>query len=248
MKSSLSGNVALVTGAARGIGRAVTKRFAEAGAQVVAIDVIEDELEMFVAEQRAAGYSVTAARADISCEQQVNLLVKQVLADHGRIDVLANVAGVIQEATCEETLISDWDRILGVNLRGPFLLCKAVIPGMKIAGGGSIINVSSRSGIEGTADLPAYSASKFGLEGLSRSLALDLAPFGIAVNTITPGVPTHTAMSETTYGPEMRKIWRDPYLITPAFLYLAIQTSAGVTNQRIDAWQLSEQLRNEDSL
>lgn len=248
MTTSLNGKVALVTGAARGIGRAVARRFAEAGARVIAIDVIDNELDISTAELREAGYLVDAVPADISCDQQVTRLIQQVLGDHGQIDVLANVAGVIQSATCEETLVADWDRILGVNLRGPFLLCKAVIPAMKIAGAGSIINVSSRSGIEGTANLPAYSASKFGLEGLSRCLALDLSSSGIAVNTITPGVPTHTAMSETTYGPEMRKVWRDPYLITPAFLYLATQTSAGVTNQRIDAWKLSEQLRNEGAL
>jgi NAD(P)-dependent dehydrogenase (short-subunit alcohol dehydrogenase family) len=241
----LAGRVAIVTGAARGIGRAVARRFAEEGATVVAVDVVADELHAVAAEGRAAGLDLTAAPADVTREDDVARVVADALAAHGRVDVLANVAGIIIETTVEDTTPAAWDRVLAVNLRGPFLLCRAVAPHLRSAGRGSIINVSSRSGIEGSATLPAYVASKFGLEGLSRSLALDLGPHGVAVNTITPGTPTHTSMSEITYPPEMRKVWRDPYLITPAFVHLAVQTPAGLHDRRVDAWALSEQLRRE---
>jgi len=241
----LTGRVAIVTGAARGIGRAVVRRFAEEGATVVGVDIVADELLRHVADLAEAGYPVSAAVADITLEADAARVVADAVAAHGRVDVLANVAGIIVETTVEATTPEAWDRVLAVNLRGPFLLCRAVAPHLRAAGRGSIINVSSRSGIEGSANLPAYVASKFGLEGLSRSLALDLGPDGIAVNTITPGTPTHTAMSEITYSPEMRKVWRDPYLITPAFVHLAVQTPAGLHDRRVDAWALSEQLRND---
>ena len=235
----LRGRVALVTGAARGIGRAVARRYLEEGAVVVAIDRVADELEAEVAGWRAAGHAAHAVPADVTSEADVARVVAEAVAAHGGVDVLANVAGVIVEAGLEATDPATFDRVLAVNLRGPYLLCRAVAPHMKRAGRGAIHNVSSRSGIEGSATLPAYVASKFGLEGLTRSLALELAPFGVAAFTLTPGTPTHTAMSETTYGPEARAVWRDPYLITPAFVDLALRPAGSPGDARVDAWALS---------
>jgi len=239
----LAGRVAIVTGAARGIGRAVMRRFAREGAVVYAVDRIEDELTSEVDALRAEGANAFVAALDITDPAAVDELMSRIERDAQRLDVVANVAGIIALETLEATSTETFDAILAVNLRGPFLMMRAAIPLLRRSGGGSIINVSSRAGTVGSLRESAYCASKFGLEGLSRAAALELESDGIAVNTITPGVPTHTAMSETTYGPEARAQWRDPDVITPAFVHLALQTPVGIHDQYVNAWTLSERLR-----
>lgn len=241
----LDGRVALLTGAARGIGRAVMRRFAAEGAVVYAADVIADELDREVDDLRREGYRVTACPGDVASEADTAALVERIVDEQGRLDVLANIAGIIFLKSLEDTSVADWDRLLAINLRGPFLLARAAAPHMKRAGRGAIINVSSRAGVVGSAREAAYCASKFGVEGLSRAIARDLEPHGVAVNSITPGIPTHTAMSETTYDAEARKIWKDPAVIAPAFVHLALQTPTGIHNQYVNAWELSERLRQE---
>ena len=241
----LAGKIAIVTGAARGIGRAVARAYAREGAIVYGADRIADELEAEMLGLRGAGLEAHAITTDLLEPDSVTNLVERVLSEHGRVDVLANVAGVIVEKHLTDTTLEDWDFVLGINLRGPFLTCRAVAPAMKAAKSGSIINVSSRAGVIGFAHEIAYCASKFGLEGLSRAIAQDLMPFNIAVNTITPGTPTQTSMSEQTYSAETRKLWRDPLLITPAFVHLALQTASGVHDQYVNAWETSERLRAE---
>ena len=241
----LAGRVALVTGAASGIGRAVARAFAAEGAAVHAVDVAADSLAALIDALRADGLTASPAVADISVPEVVERWVAQVLDASGRIDCLANIAGVISSQPVEEVSLAEWDRILGINLRGTFLCARAVVPAMKRRGSGSIINVSSRAGAMGFAGMTAYCASKFGVEGLSRALAQELAPHGIAVNTITPGTPVHTAMSETTYSPEQRKIWRDPAVIAPAFVHLALQGPDGLNDRYVNAWDLTQELEAE---
>lgn len=238
----LEGKVCIVTGAARGIGRAVARAFAAEGAIVYGADQVAAELESEMSALRVKGLRATAVPTDLMNPADIQALINRAFAEQGRVDVLANVAGVIEVKHLEETTIEDFDQIISVNLRGPFLSCKAVAQIMKKQGSGSIINVSSRAGVMGFADEIAYCASKWGLEGLSRAIADDLGPFGIAVNTITPGTPTHTSMSEKTYSEETRKIWRDPADIAPAFVHLALQTPQGIHNQYVNAWELSQQL------
>lgn len=241
----LGARIAIVTGASRGIGRAVARRFAQEGAVVYAVDLVEDELVSECDALCADGHQVTACPADVADAASVDGLVRRVANEAGRIDVLANVAGLIFRQSIDETTVEAWDRLLAVNLRGPFLLCRAVAPHMKRARRGSIINVSSRAATVGSPGEAAYCASKFGIEGLSRAVARDLEPFGIAVNSITPGVPTRTAMSEVTYDEAARRAWKDPDVITPAFVHLGSQTATGIHDQYVDAWRLSERLRSQ---
>ena len=243
MTRRLQDRVAIVTGAARGIGRAVARAYAHEGAHVIAVDRIADELRAVTDTIRAAGESAHPIAIDLTDPTAADHVVAATLAIANRIDILANVAGVIREVPLEETSDDIWNLTLAVNLTAPFRLCRAVAPVMKRAGRGSILNVSSRAGTMGVDREIAYCASKFALEGMSRALSQELAPHGIAVNTITPGVPLHTAMSETTYGPEHRAIWRDPVVITPAFVHVALQTPSGIHDQHVNAWRLSEALR-----
>jgi NAD(P)-dependent dehydrogenase (short-subunit alcohol dehydrogenase family) len=235
--------VAIVTGAARGIGRAVTRAYVNEGARVVAVDHMAEELAAVVDALNASSEQVYPLAADLTEVTTADRVVAAALALGDRIDVLANVAGIIREVPLEETSDEVWNLTLAVNVSAPFRLCRAVAPVMKRAGKGSILNVSSRAGTMGVEREVAYCASKFALEGMSRALAQELAPFGIAVNTITPGVPLHTAMSETTYGPEHRAIWQDPAVITPAFVHVALQSPSGLHDQHVNAWRLSEALR-----
>ena len=239
----LRGRVAIVTGAARGIGRAVARRYARERAIVYAVDRVADELASETQALRAEGCTVVAVALDVTDPAAVVALLERVDREAGRLDVLANVAGIIALERVDTTSVETFDAILAVNLRGPFLLMRAAVPLLRRSGGGVILNVSSRAGIVGSALEAAYCASKFGLEGLSRAAARDLEGDGIVVNTVTPGTPTRTAMSETTYGPEARAQWRDPDVITPAFVHLASQTPTGIHDQRVDAWALSERLR-----
>ena len=239
----LAGKVAIVTGAARGIGLAVARAYAHQGARVHGVDLLEDELACEMSAIAGRGGHAVAHPTDVASEDQVDTVVRSIIDSQGRIDVLANVAGIITLKSIEDTSAADWDRILNVNLRGTFLFCRAVAPAMKQEGAGSIINTSSRAGSMGFANEVAYCASKFGVEGLSRALALEVAPAGIAVNTITPGTPVKTAMSRITYDEELRLRWRDPAVIAPAFVHLALQTPAGIHDRYVDAFALSEELR-----
>ncbi len=130
-----------------------------------------------------------------------------------------------------------------MNLRGAFLCTRAVARGMKERRSGAIINVSSNAGVRGGNDESAYCASKFGIEGFSRALAIEFAPYNVSVNTVTPGHPMHTSMSEITYGAEQRRIWKDPAELAPAFVHLALQDASGLNDRHVRAWDLVVELR-----
>jgi NAD(P)-dependent dehydrogenase (short-subunit alcohol dehydrogenase family) len=244
MSGRLSGKVAIVTGGARGIGRAVVRAFAAEGAFVHAIDRVGAELEVVARQCCASGGHVTAWELDLRDAQAVARTFEGIERIAGRVDVLVNNAGVIFFKPIEVTLVEDWDNLLAINLRGPFLCARAVAPGMKARRSGAIINVSSNAGVKGGNDETAYCASKFGIEGFSRALAVEMAPYNVSVNTITPGHPVHTAMSETTYGPEQRQIWKDPVEIAPAFVHLALQDAAGLNDRYVRAWDLVQELQS----
>jgi 3-oxoacyl-[acyl-carrier protein] reductase len=205
---ALSGQIALVTGASQGIGRAIALHFAEAGAHVVvnywagdsADRRQEANAQAVLDEISANGGVATRIEADVSNVDDVTKMVERVISSHGRVDVLVNNAGILPPfAPVADLPLDEWHRVLAVNLTGPFLCCKAVLPHMLSAGRGKIITISSELAFVGRAELAHYCASKAGLIAFTKSLAREVGPKGIQVNAIAPG-PTDTPMT----GPRAR--------------------------------------------
>ncbi|UOQ59214.1 glucose 1-dehydrogenase [Leucobacter rhizosphaerae] len=177
----LNDKIALVTGAAGGIGRATAERFAEEGAIVIAADL-----------RPGSAYEsdrITAVELDVTSEEAWGRVVDAIIAEHGRIDVLFNNAGIVQSYEPVATIaLDDWRSVIDVNLNGVFYGCRAVIPHMQAAGGGSIINTSSIWGIAGAAGVAAYTASKGAVRLLSKNVALSYIGDGIRCNSLHPGL------------------------------------------------------------
>lgn len=186
---NLNGKTAIVTGGAQGIGAAIAFRLAEAGATVVIADKNADQAESTAREIAGGGYHACAFSCDVSIESEVNQLVKNAAETTGGIDILVNNAGIFPSMPLHETTSADFDRVMAVNLRGAFLCCREVSRQMiQQDRGGSIINIASIDAIHpSAAGLIAYDASKSGILGLTRSLALELGKHGIRANAIAPG-------------------------------------------------------------
>ena len=183
-----AGCVALITGAASGIGRASLLRLAQEGAAVVGCDVDQRGLDEACASATALGGRCDVVRGDLRKLDQIESLVRRVLETHGRVDILANVAGMHDGFVALHELSDDeWDRVLGVNLTAPMLLCRAVLPHIRAAGGGAIVNVASIAALGGNGGV-AYAVSKHGLLGLSKSIASMYRDEGIRYNVICPGL------------------------------------------------------------
>jgi NAD(P)-dependent dehydrogenase (short-subunit alcohol dehydrogenase family) len=190
----LRGKVALVTGAAGGIGRETARLLAEEGAAVAAADVRHDEAEATAATARQEGVAALAVAVDVTQEASVDAAVRAVEGTLGPVDVLVNSAGLYRVGGLEAVTPEAWDALLDVNLRGTFLVCRAVLPGMLERGRGSVVNLSSISGrTKATLAAPSYVASKAGVIGLTMSLAAQAAPRGVRVNAVAPG-PADTDM------------------------------------------------------
>lgn len=183
MSGELTGRTALVTGAARGLGAAYARGLHAAGANVVVADVLDAGADL------AAELGARARFVPLDVTDEAGWDAAVTAADEfGGVDVLVNNAGIVNAAPIEHFTTAKWDAVIAVNLTGTFLGCRAVVPGMKARGGGSIINISSVEGMRGSPRLHGYTAAKFGVRGLSQSLAVELGPAGIRVNSVHPGL------------------------------------------------------------
>ena len=233
--------VAFVTGAASGIGRATAAAFAAEGARVVILDRDEAALRGTAAAVRAAGGTVLAIACDVAEPAQVEAAVARTVEAFGRLDIAFNNAGVENKAApVAEIGLAEWDRILGINLRGTFLCMKHELAQMVRQGGGVVINTSSGAGVRGVAGGAAYAASKHAIIGLTRSAALDYAKSNIRVNAILPGNIETPMMDRFTGGDIQKAIDLEPVgrlgkpaEIAEAVLWMSADLGAFVTGASI---------------
>ncbi len=187
MSGRLSGRTALVTGASRGIGEAIALALGEAGANLALVARDENQVKVVIQKARRLGVRAEGFSADVSSESDVDRLRDMALARLGRIDIVVNNAGVNIRKPLTEFTTSEITRVLDTNLLGPFLVCRAFVPQMKGRRYGRIINTTSTMSHVATANRTAYAASKAGLLGFTKALAIELAPESITVNGISPG-------------------------------------------------------------
>jgi 3-oxoacyl-[acyl-carrier protein] reductase len=202
----LKGKVALVTGAARGIGKQIALRFAEEGADIAFTDLVIDEIgEQTRKELEEKGARVLAIASNAADFEQAHQAVEQVVAQFGHLDILVNNAGITKDGLMLRMSEAQWDAVLTVNLKSAFNFIHAVSPVMLRQRGGSIINISSIVGVHGNAGQCNYSASKAGMIGLAKSIAAELGPKGVRANVVAPGFIL-TEMTEKL-GPDVLKQW-----------------------------------------
>ena len=225
MTARLQDKVALITGAARGMGRAHAVRLAQEGADIVAVDLARDEpglaysqgtpdeLTETVALVEGAGRKALARTADVRDQAALDAIVAEATETFGGIDILVSNAGISSQAAATDLTDADWERVLGVNLVGAWHAAKAVIPGMVERGRGSIVFISSVAGLQGAPHQAHYVASKHGIQGLVGALANELGPQGIRVNSVNPGtVDTEMALNDhllRNYFPDLANPTKD---------------------------------------
>lgn len=241
MSRSHEDKTAVVTGAARGIGQAISRGLAERGASVVGIDL--DDLSETAALVNSVGGRWLGLRADVTSQEDVARIAAEVTAHFGACDVLVNNAGIYPRVAWDDLDYATWKRFFRVNLDSQFLMCKAFVPGMKAKSWGRIVNITSDSIQLATSAATSYKASKMGVIGFTRGLAGDLAPYGITVNaaspsiTRTPGILEHAgeARLNEIAGRQLIKKIAVPDDVVGTILFLTSEDSHFVTGQTIFA-------------
>ena len=241
MRGRLDSRVALVTGAGQGIGKAIGLGLANEGAAVVVTDINAANADAVADEIAAAGGQALSLGLDVADEAAVQTTVATALEQFGRLDILVNNAGIYPASPVEEMPEDEWDRVIGVNLTGTFLCSRAVAPHMLAQRSGRIISLASGRALQGARNGAHYAATKAGIIGFSRSLALELSPSGITVNVICPGI-TDTAqprghMAEEDIFAQARaiplgRIGEPADLVGPA-IFLASDAAGFITGQTI---------------
>lgn len=232
----LKGKVAMVTGAGRGIGKAISLRFAEEGANLILCARTATKLQEVADAVRAAGRSCLSAVVDVTKEDEVAGLVKRGIEQFGQIDVLVNNAGISNPKPFLETTNGDWDEALRVNLMGIIYCTRAVLPGMLQRGAGSVVNIASAAGLRGLPGSPAYTASKSAVIGLTHSIAEELGGKGVRLNVVCPG-PIKTELLDSSAVKDF-VLKNKAHLLPPedvagTVLYLASSLSGGLNSQEI---------------
>lgn len=239
MSVELTGRMALVTGGGRGIGRALALALVEAGADVAVADVDLPAAEAVVAEIAASGHRGLAVETDVTSMPAVEAMVQTIVETLGGLHILVNNAGIFPITPVARITEEEWDRVMAINLKGVFLCSQAALGPMRQAGGGRIINVASVSGLVGAVGLAHYAASKAGVIGFTKSLAREVAPMGITVNAIAPGIiETETASHTFPEGAlqayqaqvPLRRLGR-PEDLTALVVFLASSAASYVTGQ-----------------
>ena len=232
----LKDKVALITGAGRGIGKAISLRFAEEGASLILCARTAAPLQEVTDAIRHMGRPCLGSVVDVAKEEDVGRLVKDGLSKFGQIDILVNNAGISNPKAFLETSNADWDEAINVNLKGIVFCTRAVLPGMLERGFGRVINIASAAGLRGLPGSPAYTASKFAVVGLTQALADEVVDKGIRVNVICPG-PVRTELFDSS--PVKDFLLKNPAAlltmddVTGAALYLASDLSGGMNSQTI---------------
>ncbi len=231
--------VIIVTGGGSGLGEDYCHGFASEGGIVVCVDIDEAAAIRTATALRETGNRSIAVPCDVTRTHEVEQMVEEALHTYGRIDVLVNNAGVISRRSLVGTTDEDWNREIDTDLKGPFLCARAVVPHMMERGYGKIVNISSVAGIVGCIST-AYAASKAGVNGLTRQWALELAPYGIRVNSVAPGYTATPINEKLRLTPAAKRIgetiplgWGKPADITAAVLFLSANESDYITGQTL---------------
>lgn len=237
--SDLAGKTAVITGAAQGLGRAIALAYAQAGMRLALLDVQADKLKQLAQELNTDCLTVAV---DLSQAADTQAAIDTVLREMSTPHILIHNAALLITRSMQQIQLADWQKEVNIILQAAFILSKAVWQPMIDAGGGRIVYLSSGSGIRGFVEEVAYCPAKHGQEGLMKVLAMEGQPFKIAVNTVTPGAPINTPMSAMNYTDDLKQQWVDPMALTPAFLHLARQPLGGLSGERLNAWELSQQV------